>query len=72
MQQPTDQDVRQRKEVPRPYLDTILVPGQYLGISLVAGKCKIYCPAMAFDPPKQSVTFINNVLKYCFKNCHAS
>ena len=36
MQQPTDQSVGQRKDV----------PGQY----------KIYCPAMAFDLPTQSVT----------------
>ena len=42
MQQPTDQ----RKDV----------PGQYLDIALVAGLYKIYCPAMAFDPPVQSVT----------------
>ena len=34
------------------------VPGQYLDIDLVAGQYKIYCPAMAFDPPTQSVTFI--------------
>ena len=46
MQQPTDQSVGQRKDV----------PGQYLDIALVAGQYKIYCPAMSFDPPTQSVT----------------
>ena len=48
MQQPTDQSVGQRKDV----------PGQYLDIALIAGQYKIYCPAMAFDPPTQSVTLI--------------
>ena len=52
MQQPTDQ----RKDVPGQYLDIFLVPGQYLDIALVAGQYKIYCPAMSFDPPTQSVT----------------
>ena len=47
MQQPTDQSVGQRKDV----------PGQYLDIALVAGQYKIYCPAMAFYPPTQSVTY---------------
>ena len=46
MQQRTDQSVSQRKDIPGQYLDTALVAGQY----------KIYCPAMAFDPPMQSVT----------------
>ena len=46
MQQPTDQSIGQRKDV----------PGQYLDIALVAGQCKIYYPVMAFDPPTQSVT----------------
>ena len=32
------------------------VPGQYLDIALVAGQYKIYCPAMSFDLPTQSVT----------------
>ena len=45
MQQPTDQSVGQRKYVPGQYLDNVQVAGQY----------KIYCPAMAFDPPMQSV-----------------
>ena len=45
MQKPTDQSVDQRKDVPTQYLDIVLVAGQY----------KIYCPAMAFDPPTQSV-----------------
>ena len=44
MQQPTDQSVGQRKDV----------PGQYLDIALVAGQCKLYCPAMASYPPMQS------------------
>ena len=46
MQQPTDQSVGQRKDV----------PGQYLDIALVAGQYKMYCPVMAFDPPMQSAT----------------
>ena len=41
MQQPTDQSVGQRKDAPRQYLEFALVAGQY----------KIYCSAMAFDPP---------------------
>ena len=32
-------------------------PGQYLDIALVTGQYKIYCPAMAFDLPTQSVTY---------------
>ena len=32
--------------------------GQYLNTALVAGQYKIYCPAMAFDLPVQSVTFL--------------
>ena len=58
MQQPTDQSVDQRKDVPGQYLDIALVLGQYLDIDLVAGQYKIYCPAMAFDPPTQSVIYI--------------
>ena len=46
MQQPTDQSVGQSKDVPRQYLDTAL-------------EHKIYCLAMAFDPPTQSVTYIH-------------
>ena len=54
MQQPTDQSVGQRKDV----------PGQYLDIALVAaGQYKIYCPAMAFDPPTQSVIYISYSIK---------
>ena len=49
MQQPTDQSVGQREDIPRQYLDIALIPGQYLDIALVA---------MAFDPPAQSVTFM--------------
>ena len=56
MQQLTDQSVDQRKEVPGQYLDIILVPAQYLDVVLVAGQYKIYFPAMAFDPPTQSIT----------------
>ena len=47
MQQPTDQSVGQRKDIPEKYLDNALVVGQY----------KIYCPVMAFDLPTQNVTF---------------
>ena len=57
MQQPTDQSVDQRKDVPGQYLDIALVPGKYLDISVVAGQYKIYSPAMAFDLPTQSVTY---------------
>ena len=56
MQKRTDQSLSQRKDVPVQYLDIVLVPGQYLDITLVAGQYKIFCPAMAFDPPRQSVT----------------
>ena len=59
MQQPTDQCVGQGKDVPGQYLDIALILGQFLDIALVAGKYKIYCPAMAFDPPTQSVTYVN-------------
>ena len=50
MQQPTDQSVDQRKDVTGQYLDIALIPRQYLDIALVAGQCKTYCPAMAFNP----------------------
>ena len=33
------------------YLDIALFPRQYLDIALAAGQCKIFCPALAFDPP---------------------
>ena len=56
MQQPADQSVDQRKDVPGQYLDIALIPEQYLDIALVAGQYKIYCPAVAFDLPMQSVT----------------
>ena len=56
MQQPTDQSVDQRKDVPRQYLDIALIPGKYLDIALVAEQYKLYCPAMSFYPPKQNVT----------------
>ena len=56
MQQPTDQSVGQRKDIPGQYLDIALVPGQYLDIALVAGQYRIYCLAMAYYPPMQSVT----------------
>ena len=53
MQQPTNQSVDQRKDVAGQF-----VPRQYLDTALVAGQYKIYCPAMAFDLPTQSVTYI--------------
>ena len=43
--------------LPGQYLDIALFPGQYLDIALAAGQYKIYCPALAFDPPTQSVTY---------------
>ena len=57
MQQPTDQSVDQKKDVPP-------CSQQYLDIVLVAGQYKIYCPAMAFDPPKQSVIYRNKYIFY--------
>ena len=57
MQQPIDQSVDQRKNV--------LVPGQYLDITLVAGQYKIYCPATAFDPPTLSVILLIMYLAHC-------
>ena len=36
MQQPTDQNVGQRKNVSGQYLDIALIPGQYLDFALVA------------------------------------
>ena len=53
MQQPIDQSVGQRMDVPGQYLDIALIPRQYLDIALVARQHKIYCPAMAFDFPMQ-------------------
>ena len=47
MQQPIDQSVHQRKDV----------PGQYLVIALAAGLYEIYFPAVAFDLPTQSVLY---------------
>ena len=61
MQQPTDQRVSQRKDVPGQYLDIALVPGQYLDIVLVVGQYKRYCSAMAFDSPTQSVTYLHKI-----------
>ena len=43
--------------LPGQYLDIALLPGQYLDIALAAGQYKIYCPALAFDLPTQSVTY---------------
>ena len=43
--------------LPGQYLDIALFPGQYLDIALAAGQYKIYCPALAFDPPTQSVKY---------------
>ena len=59
MQQPTDQSIGQTKDVPGQYLDIALIPGQFLDIALVAGQYKIHCPAVAFDPPMQSFTYVN-------------
>ena len=41
----------------RQYLDIALIPVKYLDIALVAVQYKIYCPALAFDLPKQGVTY---------------
>ena len=43
--------------LPGQYLDIALLPRQYLDIALAAGQYKIYCPALAFDLPTQSVTY---------------
>ena len=53
---------RSKKDVPGQYLDIALVPGQYLDIALVAGQYKIYCPAISFDLPTQSVTLTYNII----------
>ena len=50
-----------KSHLPGQYLDIALVPGQYLDIALAAGKYKIYCPALAFDPPTQSVTYLDKL-----------
>ena len=57
-----------KSHLPGQYLDIALVSGQYLDIAqkqgqypdiaLAAGKYKIYCPALDFDLPTQSVTYI--------------
>ena len=75
MQQLTDQSVGQRKDVPGQYLDIVLVPGQYLNIAQVAGLCKIYCSAIAFNPPTQSVILIiiqpsTKKIKLWLEFCH--
>ena len=44
--------------LPGQYLDIAHLPRQYLDIALAAGQYKIYCPALAFDLPTQSVTYI--------------
>ena len=54
-----DQEITE-SHLPGQYLDIALVPGQYLDIALAAGQYKIYCPALAFDPPTQSVTYQAN------------
>ena len=50
--------------LPGQYLDIALVPGQYPDIALAAGQYKIYCPALAFDLPTQSVTYIYIYIHY--------
>ena len=51
-----DQNITE-SHLPGQYLDIALLPGQYLDIALAAGQYKIYCPALAFDLPTQSVTY---------------
>ena len=46
--------------LPGQYLDIALFPGQYLDIALAAGQYILYCPALAFDLPTQSVTYQAN------------
>ena len=50
------------------YVDIALFLGQYLDIVLVAGKYKIFCPALTFYPPMQSVTYIHSYdTKFCLR-----
>ena len=56
--------------LPGQYLDIALFPGQYLDIALAAGQYKIYCSALAFDPPTQSVTY-NYIRIAIYINDHA-
>ena len=52
---------------PGQYLDIALFPGQYLDIALAAGQYKIYCPALAFDLPTQSVTYHDIYSSYVYR-----
>ena len=62
-----------KSHFPGQYLDIALVPGQYLDIALAAGQYKIYCPALAFDLPTQSVTYNNIRSAYIYMSaCHVS
>ena len=56
MDQKIDQKITE-SHLPGQYLDITLLPWQYLDIALAAGQYKIYYPALAFDPPTQSVTY---------------
>ena len=60
MQQPTNQSVGQRKDI----------PGHYLDIALVAEQYKIYCPVMAFDLRTQSVTYV--CICVCMCGCRST
>ena len=55
--------------LPGQYLDIALLPGQYLDIALAAGQYKIYFPALAFDLPTQTVTYLFKPpdIKYCLQ-----
>ena len=54
--------------LPGQYLDIALFPGQYLDIYCPGSRTiysKIYCSALAFDIPTQSVTFYMLTSIYC-------
>ena len=64
-----DQEITE-SHLPGQYLDIALFPGQYLDIALAAGQYKIYCPALAFDPPTQSVTYMHTYMHACMYVVH--
>ena len=60
LQHPKDQSVDQRNNLPGQY---IYCPGFFtdnIYIDLVTGQYKKYCPALAFDLPMQSGTYLIN------------
>ena len=60
MQQPIDQSVGQRKDVPGQYVDIALIPGQYLDIALVAGQYKMQCLQWPLIRPRKVLHYLIN------------